>query len=91
MLCKGITKNGNLCTRYTVVGEMYCRTHQKQSLDVFEELECPVCLEDYIPIMKAVCGHHVCKECSKSMKESGRTICCPLCRDDRFSLYTRVN
>ena len=58
---------------------------------MLEELECPVCLEDYIPVFKAQCGHHVCKECCQSMKASGRTICCPLCRDSRFSRFVNYS
>jgi len=46
--------------------------------------ECPICLESYALTRKAVCGHHACSECCSSMKASGRTICCPLCRDKRF-------
>jgi hypothetical protein len=46
--------------------------------------ECPICLESYELTRKAVCGHHACSECCSSMKASGRTICCPLCRDKRF-------
>jgi hypothetical protein len=46
--------------------------------------ECPICLESYALTRKAVCGHHACSECCSSMKASGRTICCPLCRDRRF-------
>ena len=56
-------------------------------LDVLEELECPVCLDDYIPVIKSVCGHHACQSCLKGMKDSGRTVCCPLCRDPRFNNY----
>ena len=46
--------------------------------------ECPICLESYELTRKAMCGHHACSECCVSMKASGRTICCPLCRDKRF-------
>ena len=54
------------------------------TIDVLEEDECPVCLDDYIPIIKSLCGHHACQSCCRSMKATGRTICCPLCRDSRF-------
>lgn len=53
-------------------------------LDVLEEVECPVCLDDFIATIQPLCGHKVCPECCKSMKESGRTVCCPICRDPQF-------
>jgi hypothetical protein len=53
--------------------------------------ECPICLESYALTRKAVCGHHACSECCSSMKASGRTICCPLCRDKRFVGLVNVN
>jgi hypothetical protein len=53
--------------------------------------ECPICLETYALKRKAVCGHHACSECCSSMKASGRTICCPLCRDKRFVGLVNVN
>jgi hypothetical protein len=53
--------------------------------------ECPICLESYALKRKAVCGHHACSECCSSMKASGRTICCPLCRDKRFVGLVNVN
>ena len=53
--------------------------------------ECPICLESYELTRKAVCGHHACSECCSSMKASGRTICCPLCRDKRFVGLVNVN
>ena len=80
LFCKGTTKKGTPCMRKCLSGSLYCRIH----FEVLEEDECPVCLDDYIPAIKSVCGHHVCQSCLKGMKDSGRTVCCPLCRDPRF-------
>jgi hypothetical protein len=90
-LCIGITKRGTSCCRSHLKGSPYCKSHGPASTHisptVLEEDECPVCLDDYIPTIKSLCGHHVCQSCCKSMKESGRTICCPICRDSRFKYY----
>ena len=86
-LCKGTTKRGTPCMKGVKRGSLFCKHHTLNSYvkcDVLEEDECPVCLDDYIPTIKSLCGHHACQSCCKSMKESGRTICCPLCRDSRF-------
>jgi hypothetical protein len=48
------------------------------------EDDCPICLETYTLTRRAPCGHHVCSGCCLSMKDAGRTIVCPLCRDKRF-------
>ena len=48
------------------------------------EDECPICMEDYMVTRTATCGHHACSTCCRHMKESGRTLNCPLCRDNRF-------
>ena len=53
-------------------------------LTVCMEDECPVCLEDFIPVASAKCGHHVCVSCCRGMHATGRTLTCPLCRDTRF-------
>lgn len=53
-------------------------------LSVCSEDECPVCLEDFIPVVSAQCGHHVCSTCCRGMLATGRTLRCPLCRDTRF-------
>lgn len=51
---------------------------------ILSEEECPVCMEDFIPVATAVCGHRVCSDCCRGMQETGRTIMCPMCRDTRF-------
>jgi hypothetical protein len=48
------------------------------------EDDCPICLETYTLTRRAPCGHHVCSGCCLRMKDAGRTIVCPLCRDKRF-------
>jgi hypothetical protein len=48
------------------------------------EDECPVCMEDYVVIRKAPCGHHACPGCCLQMHAAGRTLKCPLCRDAGF-------
>jgi hypothetical protein len=48
------------------------------------EDECPICMEEYIVTRKSICGHHACTTCCRNMKESGRILNCPLCRDNRF-------
>lgn len=53
-------------------------------LDECEDVECPVCMEDFIAIESAMCGHKVCMPCCRRMKASGRTPVCPMCRDPRF-------
>jgi hypothetical protein len=50
------------------------------------EDECPICMEEYIVTRKSVCGHHACTTCCRNMKESGRILNCPLCRDNRFRM-----
>lgn len=49
------------------------------------EDECPICMEDYVVIRKAPCGHHACPDCCLQMNASGRTVKCPLCRDMGFN------
>jgi hypothetical protein len=48
------------------------------------EDECPICMEDYVVIRKAPCGHHACPDCCLQMHTAGRTLKCPLCRDAGF-------
>jgi hypothetical protein len=48
------------------------------------EDECPICMEDYVVIRKAPCGHHACPDCCLQMHAAGRTLKCPLCRDAGF-------
>jgi hypothetical protein len=48
------------------------------------EDECPICMEEYIIIRKAPCGHHACPDCCLQMHAAGRTLKCPLCRDEGF-------
>jgi hypothetical protein len=48
------------------------------------EDECPICMEDYVVIRKAPCGHHACPDCCLQMHAAGRTLKCPLCRDEGF-------
>ena len=48
------------------------------------EDECPICMEDYVVIRKAPCGHHACPDCCLQMHTAGRTLKCPLCRDVGF-------
>ena len=48
------------------------------------EDECPICMEDYVVIRKAPCGHHACPDCCLQMHTAGRTLKCPLCRDMGF-------
>lgn len=85
-LCQGITKRGDPCKRNPIKGLFHCRSHGPTHISptILEEDECPVCLDDYIPIVKSLCGHHVCQSCCKGMKNSGQAICCPICRDTRF-------
>ena len=74
--------HGKDCMERCAKGSLYCASHVH--LDVLEELECPVCLDDFIATKQPLCGHKVCPECCKNMKKSGRTLCCPICRDPRF-------
>jgi hypothetical protein len=53
-------------------------------LTVLTESECPICLDEYVPVASAQCGHHACATCCRGMLATGRTLTCPLCRDDRF-------
>ena len=90
LLCSGTNKRGNLCKQLACKNDFFCWHHKTIPAPIFiaihilEELECPVCLEEYIPFAKALCGHHVCQQCRISMKKSGRSLCCPMCRDSRF-------
>ena len=49
-------------------------------------VECPVCLDDCLMDRRAPCGHCVCSDCCLQMGASGRSLCCPLCRDTRFKV-----
>ncbi len=51
------------------------------------EVECPVCMDEFVATETAQCGHTVCSTCCSHMKESGRTLKCPLCRDTRFASF----
>ena len=96
--CTGRTAYGDPCRRYAngcLDGSFVCRAHfkpmkpRKRKMKVIEmivctEDECPVCLEEFIPFAKSKCGHSVCSACCRGMKDTGRTLVCPLCRDARF-------
>ena len=56
-------------------------------LEESETAECPVCMDEFVATEKARCGHTVCSTCCSHMKESGRTLKCPMCRDTRFASF----
>jgi len=99
--CSGLTAYGDPCKRFAngrLDGLPVCTTHFKPikpkkrprnviDLNVCEEVECPVCMEDFIATESSLCGHKVCSTCCQHMKESGRTLTCPLCRDVRFKAF----
>ena len=44
-------------------------------------MRCPICQEDDIQDQLLLgCGHSICEECFTGMRESGRTLNCPVCR-----------
>ena len=49
--------------------------------------ECPVCMEEFISTQSSMCGHKVCASCCRRMRDSGRTLSCPMCRDMRFKFF----
>jgi hypothetical protein len=55
------------------------------------EVECPVCMEDFIATESSMCGHTVCSSCCHQMKATGRTLMCPMCRDPRFKSLVELN
>jgi hypothetical protein len=55
-----------------------------------EEVECPVCMEEFVAVHSSLCGHKVCSSCCRHMKESGRTMTCPMCRDVRFKSFAEL-
>ena len=55
-----------------------------------EEMECPVCMETFTATNSSTCGHKVCSSCCRQMKDSGRTMSCPLCRDMRFIWFVEL-
>ncbi len=55
-----------------------------------EEVECPVCMEDFVAFQSSLCGHKVCSSCCRHMRDSGRTTNCPLCRDVRFRAFVEL-
>ena len=58
-------------------------------LSVLSEEECPVCMESYVPTASAQCGHHVCSTCCRGMRDTGRSLTCPMCRDVRFGALVK--
>ena len=52
--------------------------------------ECPVCMDEFIVTKSSSCGHAVCSQCCRHMKETGRTLTCPMCRDVRFKLFVEL-
>jgi hypothetical protein len=56
-------------------------------LEESETVECPVCMDEFVATETARCGHTVCSACCSHMKESGRTLKCPMCRDTRFASF----
>ena len=44
-----------------------------------EDTECCICFEENTKTV-LYCKHHLCNECLKGMKRSGRTLSCPMCR-----------
>ena len=51
--------------------------------ELYENDNCPVCLEDYTGKKKCVmtnCGHLTCMECMQGMVDSGMNLNCPTCR-----------
>lgn len=54
------------------------------------KVECPVCMEEFISIQSSMCGHKVCSPCCRRMRDSGRTLSCPMCRDMRFKFFVEL-
>ena len=55
-----------------------------------EEVECPVCMEDFVAFQSSLCGHQVSSSCCRNMRDSARTTNCPLCRDVRFRAFVEL-
>ena len=101
--CTGRTAYGNPCKRWAndrVDGVAVCTVHFKPvkprkrpspviELSVLTESECPICLEEYVPVASAKCGHHACATCCRGMQATGRTLTCPMCRDGRFGALVK--
>jgi len=57
---------------------------------VFEDTDCPVCLDDTIPLAVAGCKHKICHSClpilltraRKDQTKNKTNPCCPLCRQN---------
>ncbi len=56
---------------------------------VFEDIDCPVCLETTVPLVVAGCKHTICHSClpilltrSQEDKQNKTKPCCPLCRQN---------
>lgn len=88
--------NGKPCKYYAhgrVNGAPVCSGHFPPlviKLKVCKEVECPVCMEEFVATQSSLCGHKVCSSCCRQMRDSGRTMTCPLCRDVRFKLFAEL-
>jgi len=54
------------------------------------KMDCPVCMEEFVITQSSMCGHKVCSSCCRNMRDSGRTLSCPLCRDERFKFFVEL-
>lgn len=85
MLCECPEKK---CKRYATVlkddGLMVCDEHFVTHETVIRvrvtKEECPVCLDEYFPFVRAHCGHQACHTCCFKLEKT----LCPICRDPHF-------
>ncbi len=90
--CTGLTAYGNPCKHWATTDGV-CSAHVKpvkpRKRPSPVEAECPICLEEYLSVASAKCGHRACATCCRGMLATGRTLTCPMCRDDRFGLLVK--
>ena len=65
------------------------RQSQVVLFEKVEDLECPVCYEDFKTNVGSLCGHAVCKECMVKMYEN-KLHDCPMCRSTDFKFPIRL-
>ena len=54
---------------------------QITSVQLLEEIECPICYENIVTCTKLKCNHMFCNECIKIISRDNVSIKCPMCRD----------
>lgn len=54
---------------------------QMTSVQLLEEIECPICYEHIVTCTKLKCDHMLCNECIKIISKDNVSIKCPICRD----------